>query len=62
LVAAMAAELVAIGRTNDLALSAGYSRRPRRFRNRDDAVTWVRDTLVPGDGVLFLNDLPDHYP
>jgi UDP-N-acetylmuramoyl-tripeptide--D-alanyl-D-alanine ligase len=62
MVDAIPAELVAIGRTNILALSAGYSRRPQRFDTRDDAVKWIRNTLVPGDGVLFLNDLPDHYP
>jgi UDP-N-acetylmuramoyl-tripeptide--D-alanyl-D-alanine ligase len=62
LVDAVPAELVAIGRTNIVALSAGYSRRPQRFDTRDDAVKWIRNTLVPGDGVLFLNDLPDHYP
>jgi UDP-N-acetylmuramoyl-tripeptide--D-alanyl-D-alanine ligase len=62
LVDAVPADLVAIGRTNILALSAGYSRRPQRFDTRDDAVKWIRNTLVPGDGVLFLNDLPDHYP
>jgi UDP-N-acetylmuramoyl-tripeptide--D-alanyl-D-alanine ligase len=62
LVDAVPAELVAIGRTNIVALSAGYSRRPQRFDTREDAVKWIRNTLVPGDGVLFLNDLPDHYP
>jgi UDP-N-acetylmuramoyl-tripeptide--D-alanyl-D-alanine ligase len=62
LVDAVPADLVAIGRTNIVALSAGYSRRPQRFDTRDDAVKWIRNTLVPGDGVLFLNDLPDHYP
>ncbi len=62
LVDAVPAELVAIGRTNIVALSAGYSHRPQRFDTRDDAVKWIRNTLVPGDGVLFLNDLPDHYP
>jgi UDP-N-acetylmuramoyl-tripeptide--D-alanyl-D-alanine ligase len=62
LVDAVPADLVAIGRTNIVALFAGYSRRPRRFDTRDDAVQWIRDTLVKGDGVLFLNDLPDHYP
>jgi hypothetical protein len=34
----------------------------QRFDTRDDAVAWVRATLQPGDGVLYLNDLPDHYP
>ncbi|MGH3732361.1 MAG: Mur ligase family protein [Acidimicrobiales bacterium] len=62
LIEAVPAELVAIGRTNILALSAGYSGPPRRFDTRHDAVKWIRSVLVPGDGVLFLNDLPDHYP
>jgi len=34
----------------------------RRFRVRDDAVAWVRESLVAGDAVLYLNDLPDQYP
>jgi UDP-N-acetylmuramoyl-tripeptide--D-alanyl-D-alanine ligase len=29
---------------------------------REDAVTWVRGNLGPGDAVLYENDLPDHYP
>jgi UDP-N-acetylmuramoyl-tripeptide--D-alanyl-D-alanine ligase len=62
MVEAIPAELLAIGRTNIVALSAGYSRRPQRFDTREDAVKWIRNNLVPGDGVLFLNDLPDHYP
>ncbi len=61
-VEAVPAELLAIGRTNIVALSAGYSGPTRRFDTRDDAVKWIRNNLVPGDGVLFLNDLPDHYP
>ena len=61
-VAALPAELVAVGRTNIVALVAGYVERPRRFDHRDEAVAWVRANLVPGDGVLYLNDLPDHYP
>ncbi len=61
-VAGVPAELVAVGRTNILALVAGYVERPRRFDHRDEAVAWVRKNLVPGDGVLYLNDLPDHYP
>jgi UDP-N-acetylmuramoyl-tripeptide--D-alanyl-D-alanine ligase len=62
LVEAVPAELLAIGRTNVVALSAGYSGATRRFDTRDDAVKWIRNHLVAGDGVLFLNDLPDHYP
>jgi UDP-N-acetylmuramoyl-tripeptide--D-alanyl-D-alanine ligase len=56
------AELVIVGRTNVKPLEAGYGRPARRFDSRDDAVAWVRSVLVPGDGVLYLNDLPDHYP
>ena len=55
-------ELVIVGRTNAVALQFGYDRPARRFNTRDDAVEWVRSALVPGDGVLYLNDLPDHYP
>jgi hypothetical protein len=51
-----------VGRTNAVALAAGLSKAPQRFDTRDDAVAWVRATLRPGDAVLFLNDLPDHYP
>jgi UDP-N-acetylmuramoyl-tripeptide--D-alanyl-D-alanine ligase len=61
-IAGVPAELVAVGRTNIAALATGYERRPQRFDHRDEAVAWVRQTLVPGDGVLYLNDLPDHYP
>ncbi|MCU1364280.1 MAG: hypothetical protein JWM55_2108 [Acidimicrobiaceae bacterium] len=61
-VAALGAELVVVGRTNVAALVAGYHATPTRFDTRDQAVTWVRQSLVPGDGVLYLNDLPDHYP
>jgi UDP-N-acetylmuramoyl-tripeptide--D-alanyl-D-alanine ligase len=31
-------------------------------RTREEAVSWVRDHLGPGDAVLYENDLPDHYP
>jgi UDP-N-acetylmuramoyl-tripeptide--D-alanyl-D-alanine ligase len=61
-IAALPAELVVVGRTNVVALTAGYDKAPTRFDTRDEAVKWVRNTLVPGDGVLYLNDLPDHYP
>jgi len=43
-------------------LAIGYAGPVRRFNVRDEAVTWVKSALVPGDGVLYLNDLPDHYP
>lgn len=55
-------ELVVVGRTNALALATGYERRPRRFDHREQAVAWVRESLVEGDAVLYLNDLPDNYP
>jgi UDP-N-acetylmuramoyl-tripeptide--D-alanyl-D-alanine ligase len=55
-------ELVVVGRTNARALLGGYAKDARRFDTRDQAVAWVRSALVTGDGVLYLNDLPDHYP
>ncbi len=55
-------ELVIVGRTNARALEAGYAKGAQRFDTRDEAVAWVRKSLVAGDGVLYLNDLPDHYP
>ncbi len=60
--AALGFELVVVGRTNALALAAGYGSAPRRFDTRDDAVAWIRASLVDGDAVLYLNDLPDNYP
>ncbi len=61
-VAFAGAELVVVGRTNVRALEAGFEGSVRRFEHRDEAVAWVRSSLVIGDGVLYLNDLPDHYP
>jgi UDP-N-acetylmuramoyl-tripeptide--D-alanyl-D-alanine ligase len=55
-------ELAIVGRTNVVALGEGYAREARKFRVRDDAVAWVRESLHAGDAVLYLNDLPDHYP
>jgi UDP-N-acetylmuramoyl-tripeptide--D-alanyl-D-alanine ligase len=55
-------ELVIVNRTNAVPLIFGFEGPVRRFNTRDEAVTWVRSALVPGDGVLYLNDLPDHYP
>jgi UDP-N-acetylmuramoyl-tripeptide--D-alanyl-D-alanine ligase len=62
LVESIPGEIVIVGRTNAVALAAGLAKAPQRFDTRDDAVAWVRETLRPGDAVLFLNDLPDHYP
>ena len=61
-VAALGEELIIVNRTNAVALSKGFDRPVLRFDTRDDAVAWVRESLVRGDGVLYLNDLPDHYP
>jgi len=55
-------ELIVVGRTNAAALAAGYATKPRRFDHRDEAVAWARQSLGDGDAVLYLNDLPDHYP
>jgi UDP-N-acetylmuramoyl-tripeptide--D-alanyl-D-alanine ligase len=30
--------------------------------SRESAREWLRSRLGPGDGVLWENDLPDHYP
>jgi UDP-N-acetylmuramoyl-tripeptide--D-alanyl-D-alanine ligase len=61
-VAAAQDELVIVKRTNALPLENGFKGPVRRFNSRDEAVSWVRASLVAGDGVLYLNDLPDHYP
>jgi UDP-N-acetylmuramoyl-tripeptide--D-alanyl-D-alanine ligase len=61
-VAAMGATLVAVGRTNVVPMKVGFFGPVQRFDTRDDAVAWVRKTIKPGDAVLYLNDLPDHYP
>jgi len=55
-------ELAIVGRTNVAALSTGFGEDARRFAVRDEAVAWVRESLGPGDAVLYLNDLPDQYP
>jgi UDP-N-acetylmuramoyl-tripeptide--D-alanyl-D-alanine ligase len=60
--ASLGVSLVAVGRTNVRPLQGGYFGPLQRFDTRDEAVAWVRATLVAGDGVLYLNDLPDHYP
>jgi UDP-N-acetylmuramoyl-tripeptide--D-alanyl-D-alanine ligase len=61
-IAGRATDLVIVGHTNRRALRAGSSPlRPIYVRTRDEAVTWVRATLGPGDAVLYENDLPDHY-
>ncbi len=59
---AIGAELVVVGRTNARALLEGFGERATRVDRRDEAVAWVRSNLAAGDAVLYLNDLPDHYP
>jgi UDP-N-acetylmuramoyl-tripeptide--D-alanyl-D-alanine ligase len=61
-IATVATDLVIVGHTNRRALRTGAPPLvPIWVRTRDEAVTWVRSTLGPGDAVLYENDLPDHY-
>jgi UDP-N-acetylmuramoyl-tripeptide--D-alanyl-D-alanine ligase len=62
--AAIASDLVVVGRTNRRALQRGWAPNegPRHAPTRDAAVAWVRAELGEGDAVLYENDLPDHYP
>jgi UDP-N-acetylmuramoyl-tripeptide--D-alanyl-D-alanine ligase len=66
--AAVATDLVIVGRTNRKALERGAQGasgppvRVTRAGDRPGAVAWVRANLVRGDAVLYENDLPDHYP
>lgn len=62
LVAQAGAGLVAIARTNAEALLDGYGGPAQRVDTRAEGVTWVRENLHAGDVVMYLNDLPDHYP
>ena len=77
-VAAVADDLVIVGRTNRCGWVAGahsLADGPEADVHRDggqtsyvlvdhreEAVAWVRDHLGAGDAVLYENDLPDHYP
>jgi UDP-N-acetylmuramoyl-tripeptide--D-alanyl-D-alanine ligase len=59
------ADLIVVGRTNRRALLAGGrsgTARVSEVRQRPEAVAWVAANLGEGDGVLYENDLPDHYP
>jgi UDP-N-acetylmuramoyl-tripeptide--D-alanyl-D-alanine ligase len=63
--AAMADDLLIVGRTNRHALMEGSSKGGASVTvvtSREEAVDWVRQNLGPGDAVLYENDLPDHYP
>ena len=55
-------ELVIVQRTNASALRSGFGPSARFFATRPRAVEWVRHELTGRDAVLYLNDLPDHYP
>ncbi|MHB8681973.1 MAG: Mur ligase family protein [Acidimicrobiales bacterium] len=64
--AAVATDVVVVGRTNRRALVEGAAGHDgvevTVVGNREEAVAWVRDHLGEGDVALFENDLPDHYP
>lgn len=55
------ARLLAVGWTNRAALLQGCPDAVA-VPNRSAARDWVRSHLGPNDGVLWENDLPDHYP
>ncbi|MEI8147812.1 MAG: UDP-N-acetylmuramoyl-tripeptide--D-alanyl-D-alanine ligase [Actinomycetes bacterium] len=59
---AAGASLVVVGRTNVRSLTTGFDGEHLRFDIREQAVAWVRANLGETDVVLYLNDLPDHYP
>ena len=56
------ASLVAVGWTNRHALLRGGGAETVLVPDREAARQWVRAHLGAGDGVLWENDLPDHYP
>ena len=65
--AAVATDLVVVGRTNRRELVRGWNsvagHGPLELvETREGAVAWVRRHLGQGDAVLYENDLPDHYP
>jgi UDP-N-acetylmuramoyl-tripeptide--D-alanyl-D-alanine ligase len=55
-------ELIVVAQTNASALRRGFGTDTLHVAQRDDAVAWVRKNLGRDDAVLYLNDLPDHYP
>jgi UDP-N-acetylmuramoyl-tripeptide--D-alanyl-D-alanine ligase len=63
--ARVADHIVVVGGTNRRALLQGSGTGPAAVTfvaSREEAVDWVRESLGPGDAVLYENDLPDHYP
>lgn len=64
-VSTVATDLIIVGRVNRRALLEGASNGSASIivvGSREAAVAWVRQTLGPGDVVVYENDLPDHYP
>ncbi len=67
-VAAVATDLLIVGRTNRRALAAGVASvadsatSVQLLGDRHRAVEWVKEHVKDGDTVLYENDLPDHYP
>ena len=60
----VADDFLIVGRTNRTALMHGAhdgTAVVRQMKDLTSAVKWVRENLQPGDGVLYENDLPDHY-
>lgn len=56
--------VIVVGRTNRKALLLGCMGAKAQVvtrSTREDAVSWVREHAIPGDVVLYENDLPDHY-
>lgn len=60
-VAESGTDLLIVGWTNRRALLAGCPE-AHAVRDRESARRWLKSSLVRGDGVLWENDLPDHYP
>ncbi len=61
-VVASGATLVVVGWTNRVALLEGSGGQAVAVATREEGRDWVRANLGEGDGVLWENDLPDHYP
>lgn len=56
------ADLVVVGWINRRSLLGGAGGKAVTAPRRSAARTWIREHLGEGDGVLWENDLPDHYP
>lgn len=56
------ADLVIVGWINRRSLVEGAGGKAVAVPHRSAARDWVREHLGEGDGVLWENDLPDHYP